>query len=246
MQKFSKEVINQLKHYVYIYSDPETDDIFYVGKGVGNRVFSHLTDNEDVEKSRMIKRIRDRGQEPKIEILIHGLEDDHTALKVEASVIDLIGKEKLTNRVRGFQSGVFGRVSVNQLISHYDREHVIIDESVMLIRLTKAFRYDLTDIELYDAVRGVWRIGDNREKVDYAFAVFDGIVHEVYKVEGWFKAGSTFNTRGRLDNDSRWEFVGHIAEDTMRSKYLRKSVEHYLTRGAQNPIKYVNVLNKSV
>ncbi|MFC2946809.1 hypothetical protein [Virgibacillus sediminis] len=71
MQKFSKEVINQLKHYVYIYSDPETDDIFYVGKGVGNRVFSHLTDNEDTEKSRMIKRIRDRGQEPKIEILIH-------------------------------------------------------------------------------------------------------------------------------------------------------------------------------
>ncbi|MFC2946810.1 hypothetical protein [Virgibacillus sediminis] len=152
----------------------------------------------------------------------------------------------MTNRVRGFQSGVFGRVSVNQLISHYDRKHVIIDESVMLIRLTKAFRYDLTDIELYDTVRGAWRIGDNREKVDYAFAVFDGIVHEVYKVEGWFKAGSTFNTRGRLDNESRWEFVGRIADDTMRSKYLRKSVEHYLTRGAQNPIKYVNVLDKSV
>lgn len=31
---------------------PETDEIFYVGKGIGNRVFSHLTDTEDTEKSR--------------------------------------------------------------------------------------------------------------------------------------------------------------------------------------------------
>ncbi|WP_099159147.1 LEM-3-like GIY-YIG domain-containing protein [Virgibacillus ndiopensis] len=241
-EQFSKEVINKLKYYVYIYSDPETDEIFYVGKGIGNRVFYHLTDPEGTEKSRLIKRIHDRGKEPKIEILTHGLEDEHTALKVEAAIIDLIGKEKLTNRVRGWQSGVFGRVEVTQLISHYEREQVNIMEPAILIRLNRIFRYDMTDIELYDATRSVWRIGKDREKVQYAFAVFDGIVHEVYKVNGWYRAGSTFNTRGSFDYETgRWEFVGQIAEETIRSKYIRKSVEHYLPRSAQNPIRYVNI-----
>lgn len=97
----------------------------------------------------------------------------------------------------------------------------------------------MTDIELYDATRSVWRIGEDREKVKYAFSVFDGIVHEVL---AWFQAGSTFNTRGFLDGDkSRWEFVGQKAEENIRTKYIRKSVEHYLSRNAQNPIKYVNI-----
>ncbi|TDL77393.1 hypothetical protein E2R56_04250 [Rhodococcus qingshengii] len=240
-KQFSKEVINKLKHYVYIYSDPETNKIFYVGKGFGNRVFSHFTESEDSEKSRFIKRILDKGQEPRIEIITHGLDDEHTALKVEAAIIDLIGKDNLTNRVRGWQSGVYGRVEVNQLIYHYEREQVNIDEPAILIRLNRLFRYDMTDIELYDATRGVWKIGDDREKVKYAFAVFDGIVHEVYKVLAWFQAGSTLNTRGPLDEKNRWEFVGQKAEESKRSKYMGKSVDHYLTRGAQNPIKYVNI-----
>lgn len=44
IKQFSKEVITKLKYYVHIYSDSETGEIFYVGKGIGNRVFSHLTD----------------------------------------------------------------------------------------------------------------------------------------------------------------------------------------------------------
>ncbi|WP_153007624.1 LEM-3-like GIY-YIG domain-containing protein [Bacillus coahuilensis] len=148
IRKFSKEVIEKLKYYVYIYSDPETEEIFYVGKGLGNRVFSHMDSMEDSDKGRYIRRIQERAQQPKIEILIHGLEDEHTALKVEAAIIDLIGKEKLTNRVRGWQSGVFGRVEVNQLISHYEREKVRIEEPVVLIRVNRLFRYEMTDIEL--------------------------------------------------------------------------------------------------
>ncbi|OEH91104.1 LEM-3-like GIY-YIG domain-containing protein [Bacillus solimangrovi] len=243
-KKFSKEVINKLKYYVYIYSDPSTNEIFYIGKGIGNRLFSHLTDPNDTEKTRLIKRIQKRGEEPKIEILIHGIEDEHTALKVEAAIIDVIGKDKLTNKVRGWQSGTFGRVEVNQLISHYEREQATIIEPSILIRINRMFRYDMTDIELYDSTRGIWRIGDDREKVEYAFSVFDGIVHEVYKVIAWFPAGSTFNTRGTLENEKRWEFVGQKAEESIRSKYIGKSVEHYLSRNHQSPIIYVNIKEK--
>ena len=44
MEVFPKEVIDKLKYYVYLYSDPRDDKIFYVGKGKNNRVFQHLKD----------------------------------------------------------------------------------------------------------------------------------------------------------------------------------------------------------
>ncbi|MBB6451048.1 hypothetical protein HNR44_003042 [Geomicrobium halophilum] len=42
---FSKEMMEQWQYYVYIYVDPDTLEIFYVGKG--NRAFSHLEDKSD-------------------------------------------------------------------------------------------------------------------------------------------------------------------------------------------------------
>jgi len=241
-KKFSKEVINKLKYYVYTYSDPVTNEIFYVGKGKGNRVFHHLTDTKNTEKGRYIKLILDRGQDPKIEIITHGLEDEDTALKVEAAMIDIIGMEKLTNKMRGWQSGRYGRVEVNRLITIYEKEQVKIDDPVILIRINHLFHFDMTDIELYDATRSAWVLGKDREKAKYVFSVFDGIVLEVYEVTAWFKAGSTYNSRGDFRNEkSRWEFVGQKAEEIIRADYIGKSVEQYFTRGAQNPIKYVNI-----
>ncbi|MBE7472912.1 MAG: hypothetical protein HS114_27605 [Anaerolineales bacterium] len=84
--KFSPEVIENLKCYVYLYLDPATNEIFYVGKGRGNRVFAHLNDETGSDKIVKINEIRGRGQEPKIEILVHGLDDDE-ARKIEAIVI---------------------------------------------------------------------------------------------------------------------------------------------------------------
>ena len=157
-------------------------------------------------------------------------------------MIDIIGKEKLTNKMRGWQSRLYGRVEVNQLIMMYEREQVNIDEPVILIRITQLYNFGMTDMELYDTTRGIWKIGKNRDKAKYAFAVFDGVVLEVYEIAAWFKAGRTFNSRGdNLNDEVRWEFVGQKAEEVIRSKYIGKSVEQYFTRGAQNPIRYVNI-----
>ncbi len=38
---FSPYVSEQLQSYVYVLRDPRDDVVFYVGKGVGNRVFAH-------------------------------------------------------------------------------------------------------------------------------------------------------------------------------------------------------------
>ena len=69
MKQFSSEIIKKLKFYVYLLSDPISGDIFYVGKGKGNRVFSHLKEtNDKSEKSQKIRELRNQGKNPKIEL----------------------------------------------------------------------------------------------------------------------------------------------------------------------------------
>jgi hypothetical protein len=235
----SSSLIESLGYYVYLYVNPLDNKVFYVGKGHGDRVL-HFNKEKNDKCREVIERIKKEGKEPIIEILVHGLKEDFLARKIEASVIDLIGLDNLCNKVGGWESVDFGRMELNELISIYKKEDAEIDESVLLIRINKYYHYGITDRELYDATRGVWKIGENRDNAQYAFAVYGGIVHEVYKIREWLPAGTTFNTRGDLTDDNRWEFVGEVAEEKIREKYLYKSVEKYLPDHAQNPIRYVN------
>ncbi|MBB6451049.1 hypothetical protein HNR44_003043 [Geomicrobium halophilum] len=67
-------------------------------------------------------------------------------------------------------------------------------------------------------------------------------MQEVYQVATWLPAGSTFFSRGMLDDSpGRWEFVGQKAPEEIRNKDNDHSVEHLFPKSAQNPIKYVNV-----
>jgi len=239
--RFSTDILNEMKHYVYILSDPSDNEIFYVGKGKGNRVFSHLKDQTDNPKTRKIKEIRSKGLEPKIEFLVHGVKDDHTVRKIEAAIIDLIGKNKLTNKAGGYESSYFGRMNVDQIRSKYASDEANITENVLLLRLTKTFRYNMDPMDLYDYTRGIWSLDKaRREKVTHAFAVYDGIIQETYNVLQWFEGGTTYTNRVDKEEwkkQERWEFIGSISEE-MRKKYLYKSVAHYYPPNAQNPVRY--------
>ncbi len=240
--KFPRAVSKELKYYVYIYSNPLTDEIFYVGKGKGNRVFSHLEDRTECEKTQYLDDLKNDGLEPNIEILIHGIDDENTALKIESSIIDLIGIGKLTNKQSGYKSAVFGRMTIEQIISTYDRKSVDIVEPGIMIRINQAFRYTMSEIELYDYTRGQWVINPERaQNAHLAFAIYEGVIQEVYSVIDWFEAGTTFNIR-KEDNPikGRYEFIGNIAREDIRNKYKYKSVEHYFKKGNSNPIMYVN------
>src|SRR5688572_1020267 len=108
--KITSEVAKILKSYVYVYIDPRNGKPFYIGRGKGNRIFSHLSEKSEANKVRQIEEIRDDGKEPRIEVLRYGLSDIEASL-VEAASIDLIGKARLTNLMAGHHEGSFGRIT---------------------------------------------------------------------------------------------------------------------------------------
>jgi uncharacterized protein len=227
-----------LKSYVYLYIDPRDGRPFYIGKGAGNRLFAHLNDRSESEKTARIAEIRDAGLEPQIDILRYGLSDSEARL-VEAAAIDLYGKGNLTNRVAGYHQGSFGHITSQELILMFTARPVEVRHRVMLITINRLYRSGMTELELYEATRGTWVVGEHRNRVEYAFAVYQGIVREVYRIEKWHPAGTlSYETRELKvpSKQRRWEFSGHVADD-IRGKYVGFSVG----KGGQNPIRYVNV-----
>ena len=236
--QMTPEVIRLLKAYVYIYIDPRNNSIFYVGKGKGNRLFSHLKDQSETDKVIRIKEIKQSGCEPHIELIRYGLSDNEAAL-VEAATIDLIGKANLTNRIAGHHKGSFGRIASQEVIMMLSAQHVDVKERAILITINQLYRSNMSEKELYEATRGIWVIGKRREKAEYAMAVYQGIVREVYKINRWHPSGTLiYETRdsAKFKSRKRWEFEGAIAND-VRNQYIGFSVG----KSGQNPIRYVNI-----
>ena len=236
-------VTQKLGHYVYLYIDPRDESVFYVGKGQGNRAFAHLKDTKESAKVKRIREIEAEKQRVRIEILVHGLPNEETALKIEASVIDLLGPAPLTNAVRGYQSRTHGRMRLEQIKGLYEAAPARITEPAMLIRINRLYRHTMNPQDLYEATRGYWKVGAEREKVRLAMAVYQGIIREVYEVVKWFPAATTFSHR---DEDKaglagRWEFVGRVADGEVRGRYLYRSVSHEFQKANQNPIRYLNL-----
>ena len=90
---FTKEVCDQLRHYVYRLIDPRDGQTFYIGKGQDNRVFSHVNTeaklkdddgNELDDKLTVIREIKNAGLEPIHVIHRHGMSKE-IAQEVEAA-----------------------------------------------------------------------------------------------------------------------------------------------------------------
>jgi uncharacterized protein len=237
--KITAEVSSTLKSYVYVYIDPRNGKVFYVGKGKGNRLFSHLDDQSDTEKVARVAEIHKSGLEPQIDLLRYGLTDLEAAL-VEAAAIDLIGKAQLTNRVAGHHDQSFCRITSQEVITMLTAKKVGVRHKAVLITINKLYRSDMTALELYEATRGIWRVGARKNKAEYAMAVYQGIVREVYRIEQpWHPAGTLeYQTRdsSSFKDSGRWEFEGSIAND-IRHEYVGFSVG----KGSQNPIRYANI-----
>ncbi|WP_324281535.1 hypothetical protein VKI21_06450 [Cyanobacterium aponinum UTEX 3222] len=107
-----------------------------------------------------------------------------------------------------------------------------ITESAILFRITKTYSPDLSPEELYDATRGNWVLKERRENADYGFAVYKGIVKQVYRIHSWHFSGVITN------GNERYCFEGEIAQD--KQHYIGMNVAHYFPQGMAYPTRYVN------
>ena len=236
--EFSTAVIEKLGYYVYLLADPETNDVFYIGKGTGNRIFSHLnralTSPQASDKLEKIRAIQSKGFQVQHVIHRHGLTEKE-AFEVEASLIDYIGITGLTNIVQGHHSNNRGKMTISEIIAQYDAPIIEIKEPAIIIIVNRLFERGISDERLYEITRAKWVIGKRRNHAKYALSVYNGIVRQVYEIQRWFPI--TEIRQGQKSRD-RWGFDGIVAKDLQH--YVGGSVEKYITIGAQNPIKYVN------
>jgi uncharacterized protein len=251
--KFPIGVAEHLNYYVYRLIDPRNGETFYVGKGRGDRIFQHaknaLTPDDDEDaadlKLQRIKEIRSTGLDVVHVVHRHNM-DESTAFQIEAAIIDAF--PGLTNRVGGHGSDDYGVQHVEEIIAQYAAEPFVPAERLLLISIARS--YDKADVNIYDAVRGVWRIDPKRaECYKLVLAHRHGLVLEAFRPECWIPATkANFPSRAEYTSP-RWGFVGKPADEHTRSQYVGKRVpDRYRRRGAANPFRFVDpepLLNKS-
>ena len=117
----------------------------------------------------------------------------------------------------------------------------IINEPVIAININQTYRRGISAGELYDCTRGIWRLDrDRAERAQFAFAVYQGIIKEVYEINQWHQEGSTeYKNRATpsTPTKNRFEFIGKVAKSDVRDKYVGRQMSE---RHGQNPIRYYN------
>ncbi len=236
-----------LGHYVYMLIDSRTDKPFYVGKGIGNRVFDHIrfAMNNPTVSTEKCDTIREIGAENvKHVIVTHGLTTEDEAYKIEAILIDVLNYTglQLANEMSGQNAKLFGIMTADEIIRRYSAGRLnSINSDCVIININGQYKRAFGKDDIYKATKEIWRIAKWRLKeIKYVLSEYRGLIVEVFEVDKWYpkerpygikskKAGQTYTGYG---------FDGHIAPDEIRRLYINKSIAHQKDKGKANPISY--------
>lgn len=237
MDKFPVEVIEKLKCYVYRLIDPRNGETFYVGRGVGDRLYSHIRDelgsqsDEVGDKLRRIREIRLAGFEVAHVVHRHGMEPA-VAKEVEAALIDAY--PGLTNVMGGEASGDRGAMHADEIVREYLAQPAVFEHRALLISVNRS----ASERPLYEAVRFAWKLSQKRTKeTEIVLASEKGIIRGAYIPEKWMEATAD-NFPGRLDRPGRLGFTGCEAPPEIQSIYIGRRIPDEYRFGAANPIRY--------
>lgn len=194
--EFLPGIAEHLGWYVYALRNPVSGDVFYVGKGKGDRAYQHarhaIASKGSLLSSKLeeIRAIHHAGREVQVEIIRYGLVDEETAFAIEAVAIDALtigAPAKLTNPIAGHGQ----RWSTLEQLRTLQAPTISISDEhlpAILIRPRKKYAaggrgYSMSPDELWEITRGGWTM--KRRPYKYAMCVHDGIVRGVWRVTGW-------------------------------------------------------------
>lgn len=229
------EVSKALGYYVYALRDPRTREVFYIGKGIGERVFSHQRDADDSAvtqsaKLSRISQIRAAGEQVEHLFLRVGIQDEATSFLVEQAVIDGYAATgiPLTNLVKGHYAQELGLSTVEAAIAARVSEPMpAVDKPLVMFKINRAWRSDSSPADVYEATRGHWKVGwDTRSRAKYAVGVAFGIVRGAYEIESWFESSLP-------GDEGRWGLIGRPAPEL--DHIVGTNIRAINIDGSQNP-----------
>lgn len=266
---FSPSTVEKIGSYVYMLFDPNYRSVpFYIGKGKGNRVFSHAEgdekameedaikvadDAEDAEsaeavaidpKLEEIRKIHARGDKVLCTIVDYG-RSDMSALKLESALIELVGRMlpcALTNKVRGHGSAQM-MVDAEDLDRQFSVENLETDERVLVIKIEHLWR------QLIEEFKSPARVPNNRiyEAVRASWVVSEKRAESakyVLAVAGGIVRGVYVSENWEPESDGsnrrRFRTDPDGVPQEIRDSFLNTSVAYMSKRGQANPVFYMN------
>lgn len=240
MNAFSQKTIEELHYYVYVLVDPRDNTIFYVGKGIGNRIFAHvhcsLDETLESDKLNIIRNITTSGNSVKHFIVRHGLTENEAFL-VESVLIDFLSYpsfmsvRKISNIQAGHQQRFKGIKTVDELEALYACKPIKVEDirhNLMAININKTYRLKTEyHPNIYEATRKSWKVNEHRlNDIDYVLSEYKGIVRAIFKPERWIKDGN------------RWQFEGvEVHDHELTDLYLNKYLPER-KKGSMSPVRY--------
>lgn len=266
MKQFSEMALNQLGgYYVYALIDPRNNQVFYIGKGIGNRVFSHEIESgksPESEKAKLlrIQDIEEAGHGVK-RLIVNWHLTEAEAFAAEATLINLmnyLSPNSLTNIVAGHH--VHESLTVEEFELRYGAVHLKAEDirhNVLCIKINQRYHRDISPKELYDAVRGIWRASMRtikRNQIEYVFGVYNQLIVAVYKPDEWHYVHEMIETPHiegldnaaleRVKNRVYFTCADYERMDENQQFYLHKSIADLkVSQSAQNPITYLLRVN---
>jgi hypothetical protein len=241
MDRFSVLTQESIGWYVYLLRDPRDGQVFYVGKGRGNRAFQHAAaaadtvDHPELQsaKASRINQITEAGHVVEIVVLRHGISGEAQAYEVESAAIDLANVMSpgcLLNVVLGHhhvERGVMSAGEIEILYAAPPAPPLMVP--VLLVSLNKFWYPAATPDELVDMTHGWWHArGPRRDEVKYVFGVHNGVVRTIYRPENWRpRAPGDRGWEEDVGNRIRWGFDAAPAPEM--AHFLRTSVSRFLT-----------------
>jgi len=238
--QFTTPTIEALDYYVYALVDPRDNRIFYIGKGLGNRVFQHIAcainDDSISEKLDTIREINSEGLSVKHFIVRHGLDED-VAFTVESVLIDMLSYSNfsnirsISNIVSGHHQWDKGIKTVEEIEGLYACEQLNIDDfmhNVLTININGTYNIkNERHPNIYEATRKSWVLSEQKlNDIEFVLSEYRGVVRAIFKPTKWIKDGKRFMFEGY-----------EVTENEITILYLNKLVPEK-QKGMANPVRY--------